>query len=372
MTDPRQEQLARLLTEHSLELKKGDNCLIQSVDVPVPMVDALVRAVYAAGAHPVVNMTSEQIQRSLAEGASAESIAVLAETEVERMKKMDAFIGIRAEHNGMEMGDIGAKQMNLYRTAYMQPVHFGVRIPHTRWVVLRYPTPTMACLAGMSTREFEEFYYRVSTGVDYKAMSRAMDRAAEYLEKAKQVRISGPGTELSFSIEGLPAVKCDGTANIPDGEVYTCPVRDSVEGTISYNAPSTKDGFTYRDIRFTFRKGKITDATANDTGRINEVLDTDEGSRYIGEFALGCNPWIENPMDNTLFDEKIAGSFHFTPGNAYEDCDNGNKSAVHWDLVSIQRPEWGGGEIHIDGELIRKDGIFVHPAFEPLNPDRLK
>jgi len=372
MKDPRHDRLAKLLVEYSVELKKGERCLIQTVDVPMEMVEALIRAVYEAGAYPVVNLTSERVQRVLAGGASAGSLAALAESEVERMKKMDAFIGIRAETNEMEMGDIGAGQMTMYRTEYAKPVHFGVRIPHTRWVVLRYPTSTMAYLAGMSTEAFEDYYYRVCIDVDYPAMSRAMDRAVDFLNGAKRVRIIGPGTDLSFSIDGLPAVKCSGKMNIPDGEVYTCPVKDSVEGTISYNTPSTLDGFTYRDIVFRFEKGKIVEATANDTRRINEVLDTDEGARYIGEFALGCNPWIEQPMDNTLFDEKIAGSFHFTPGNAYDDCDNGNKSAVHWDLVSIQRPGWGGGEIYVDDTLIRKDGLFVHEAFEGLNPDRLK
>ncbi|MBN2049272.1 MAG: aminopeptidase [Spirochaetales bacterium] len=372
MKDPRHEKLAKLLVEYSLELKKGEKCLIQTLDVPVQMVEALVRAVYDAGAYPVVNLTSERIQRALAVGATGESIAALAESEVDRMKKMDAYIGIRAEYNAMELGDIGSDKMELYRTGYNGPVHFGVRIPHTRWVVLRYPTPTMAYLAGMSSVAFEDFYYRVSVEVDYPAMNKAMDRAVEHLEKAKRVNITGPGTDLSFSIEGLPAVKCAGEMNIPDGEVYTCPVRESVEGVISYNTPSTEDGFTFRNIVFRFEKGKIVEAKANNTKRINEILDTDEGARYIGEFALGCNPYIDQPMDNTMFDEKIAGSFHFTPGNAYDDCDNGNKSAVHWDLVCIQRPEWGGGEIRIDGELIRKDGVFVHPAYEGLNPEKLR
>ncbi len=372
MKDPRHEKLARLLVNYSLKLKKGESCLIQTVDIPIEMVEACVRAVYEAGGYPVVNMTSERVQRALGRGGSEESLGLLADTEVYRMKKMDAFIGIRAETNELEMGDIGPERMKLYQSRYIEPVHFGVRIPQTRWVVLRYPTATMARLAGMSSEAFEEFYYRVSIDVDYSAMSRAMDRAVEFLGRAKRVKITGPGTDLSFSIEGLPAVKCDGDSNMPDGEVYTCPVRDSVEGTIAYNTSSTEAGFTYRHIVFRFRKGKIVEATANDTRRINQLLDTDEGARYIGEFALGCNPWIEQPMDNSLFDEKIAGSFHFTPGNAYDDCDNGNKSAVHWDLVCIQRPEWGGGEIYVDDTLIRKDGLFVHQAFEGLNPDNLK
>jgi aminopeptidase len=371
MKDPRHKKLAELLVTYSINLKKGESCLIQATDIPVEMTEALVAAVYQAGGKPVVHMGSERVQRTLAIGADEESLALLADCEVYRMKKMDTFIGIRAVNNDLEMSDVPADKMRIYRSNYYKPVHFGVRIPDTRWVVLRYPTSTMAYQAGISFDAFEEFYYRVSIDVDYPAMSKAMEPAAAFIDKAKRVRITGPGTDLSFSIEGLPAVKCDGLANIPDGEIYTCPVKESVEGVISYNTPSTSEGFTFKDIKFRFEKGKIVEATANDTKRLNAILDTDEGARYIGEFALGCNPYITSPMDNTLFDEKIAGSFHFTPGNAYDDCDNGNKSAVHWDLVNIQRPEWGGGEIYMDDEVIRRDGIFVHPAFKALNPDQL-
>ena len=198
-----------------------------------------------------------------------------------------------------------------------------------------------------------------------------MELAVAFLQRAQEVRILGPGTDLSFSIAGMHAIPCDGHVNIPDGEIYTAPVRDSVNGVITYTTASTYQGFTFRDIRFEFEQGRIIRATANDTARLNAILDTDEGARYIGEFALGCNPAICSPMDNTLFDEKIMGSFHLTPGHAYDDCDNGNRSAIHWDLVSIQTPAYGGGEIYMDGELIRADGRFCHSAFLGLNPDAL-
>jgi aminopeptidase len=199
-----------------------------------------------------------------------------------------------------------------------------------------------------------------------------MDPLKARMERTDRVKLVGPGTELEFSIKGIPAIKCAGNLNIPDGECYTAPVRDSVNGTISFNTPSVYQGFTYENIRFEFQNGKIVKATANDSGRLNAVLDTDEGARYIGEFSLGFNPYILKPMKDTLFDEKIAGSFHFTPGNAYKDADNGNRSAIHWDLVQIQRPDYGGGEIYFDGELIRKDGLFVVDDLKGLNPDALK
>jgi aminopeptidase len=229
----------------------------------------------------------------------------------------------------------------------------------------------MAQLANMSTEAFEDFYFDVCN-LDYAKMDRAMDPLQWLMSKTDKVRIVAPGTDLTFSIKGIGAQKCSGERNIPDGEVYSCPVRDSVNGTIAYNTPSVYNGFTYENIKFTFENGKIVEATANDTDRINALLDSDDGARHIGEFSLGFNPYILHPMKDTLFDEKIAGSLHFTPGQAYEVTDNGNRSSIHWDLVLIQRPEYGGGEVYFDDVLIRKDGLFVIPELEGLNPDSLK
>jgi aminopeptidase len=180
-----------------------------------------------------------------------------------------------------------------------------------------------------------------------------------------KVRIKSPGTDLTFSIKDIPCVKCDGTRNIPDGEVYTAPVRESLNGTITYNTPSLYDGVVYNKIALTFENGKIIKATAEaNAEKLNQILDTDEGARYVGEFAVGLNPFILHPMKDTLFDEKIAGSIHLTPGQCYDEAPNGNQSAIHWDLVLIQRSDYGGGEIWFDDKLIRKDGIFTDPKLE--------
>ncbi|HCG64499.1 MAG: aminopeptidase [Spirochaetes bacterium GWC2_52_13] len=366
MTDPRERELARLLVRFSVDLQPGENCLINAVDVPLPMVEELVAAVYEVGGNPQVNLTSIRIERAMAAGATDESLAVWADCDAYRMKKMDAFIGIRGIVNPRETATLGASYAH-YMQKYNTPVHHEIRVPHTKWVVLRYPTQLMAYQANMSTREFEDFFYKVTAGVDYKAMSLAMDKAKLFLDKADKVHILANGTDLSFSIKGMGSVPCSGHRNIPDGEIYSCPIRNSVNGTISYNTASTYNGHCYSDVKFTIKDGKIVEASADDTEAINALLDTDEGARYFGEFALGCNPHITFAMDNTLFDEKIAGSIHFTPGNAYAECDNGNRSDVHWDLVQIQTPEYGGGEVWIDGVLIRKDGVFVHEAFVDLN-----
>ncbi len=371
MKDPRLTKLAELLVNYSISLKAGENCLIESYDIPTDFLEELVDAVYRAGGRPVLEIKRNRLMRAMYKGATSESLAVIRESELFRMKMMDAYIGIRGVTNPKELSDLPQELNVLYSREVSKPVHLEQRVQHTKWVVLQYPSETMAMMANMSTGAFEDYYFSVTALVDYPKMGKAMEKAVDFLAKADRVHIKGPGTDLSFSIRGIGAVKCSGECNIPDGEVYSCPIRDSVEGTIAYNTPSTYQGFTFRDVRFWFEKGRIVRAEANDTGRLNAVLDTDEGARYIGEFALGCNPAITFPMDSSLFDEKIAGSFHFTPGNAYDETDNGNRSAVHWDLVSIQTPEWGGGEIIIDDEIVRKDGVFVHPAFTDLNPESL-
>ncbi|MFA6688811.1 MAG: aminopeptidase [Sphaerochaetaceae bacterium] len=366
MSDQRERKLAKLLVGFSVRLKKGENCLIRACDVPMSMVEELVAAVYDAGGNPQVQLWNQRLERAMVQGATDESLSVWADCDSYRMGKMDAYIGITGVANVRELASIPS-QVAKYSARYTDPVHFKIRVPHTRWVVLRYPTETMAMQANMSTREFEDYFYSVTTDVDYEAMGRAMSRAKEFLDTVDRVRIVAPGTDLSFSVKGLGWIPCAGEANIPDGEIYSCPVKDSVEGTIAYNCASTYHGHKFSDIRFRFSRGRIVEAHADDDALINEILDIDEGARYIGEFALGCNPKITFPMDNILFDEKIAGSFHFTPGNSYDDCDNGNKSSVHWDLVQIQTPQYGGGEIWMDGELVRKDGKFLHPSLTELN-----
>ena len=282
---------------------------------------------------------------------------------------MDAYIAIRAALNTSELADVPSDKLAMYNNLTNPTENY--RVDHTKWVVLRYPNNSMAQLAHTSLEAFEDFYFKVCT-LDYGKMSKAMDPLVDLMNRTDKVHIIGPGTDLTFSIKGIPAVKCDGQCNIPDGEVYTAPVRDSMNGVISYNTPSEEQGFTYENIVFEINNGKIIKATANDDYRVNKLLDTDQSARYFGEFAIGVNPYILEPMKDTLFDEKIAGSFHLTPGASYEDAPNGNKSAIHWDLVNIQRSEYGGGEIYFDDILIRKDGLFVVDELLGLNPENLK
>lgn len=369
--DERIRTLAKNLVNYSCQVKAGDKVYVHYTGASTrELAKELVKAVCEAGGLPFIHYTDPQLQRLQIMNCTEEQMKLMAEVDSLEMSNMDCYIAVRGSDNISELSDVPPERMAIYEKCYMTPVHHGIRVPKTRWVVLRYPNDSMAQLSGTSTEAFEDFYFQVCN-LDYSKMEAAMEPLVELMNRTDRVRLVGPGTDLRFSIKGIPAIPCAGRMNIPDGEVYTAPVRDSIEGVLTYNTPSVFQGFTYENICLTFEKGKIVKATANDTERINHVFDTDEGARYVGEFAIGVNPYILSPMKDTLFDEKIMGSIHFTPGNCYEEAPNGNASSIHWDLVLIQRPEYGGGEIWFDDVLIRKDGRFVIPELQCLNPENL-
>ncbi len=368
--DSRHAKLAKQLVEYSINVKRGQKVLIEASGVDYTFVNELVKAVYGAGGMPVVNIADNKITREIIRGGNIRTFKAMAKYAKHRMKDMQCYIGIRGGNNALELSDAGAKNMQDYMKHYSHPVHHEIRVKKTKWVVLRYPTEGMSQQSGMSTEAFENFYYDVCC-LDYAKMGEAMRPLIELLNKTDMVRIKACDTDLTFSVKGIGAVACSGHHNIPDGEIYSAPVRDSVNGYIHYNAPSIENGIKFEDVRLVFRDGKIVEASANYTEHANKIFDTDEGARYVGEFALGVNPYITKPMGDILFDEKISGSIHFTPGACYDETDNGNKSAVHWDLVQVHTPEYGGGEIYFDGVLIRKDGLFVLPELKGLNPKEL-
>lgn len=366
--NPNYKKLAEGLTGFSTNLQKGERVLIDAFDIPEAMVIALVRAARERGAVPFVNIQSGRINRELVNHVDTEQFETQSAWELSRMEKMDAYIAIRGSDNIFELSDVNPSKVTQVTRAMKGVLDY--RVNKTKWVILRWPTSAMAQQAMMSTEGFEDFYFRVCTQ-DYSRMVEGMQALEKLMVETDQVHLKGPETDLRFSIKGINAIACGGRHNIPDGEVFSCPVKDSVEGEITYNAPTVYQGVSFDRVRLKFEKGKIVEADSNNTKRLKEILDSDEGARYIGEFAIGFNPHILEPMRDILFDEKIAGSFHFTPGQAYEEADNGNRSQVHWDLVQIQRPEYGGGEIWFDGELIRKDGLFVKESLKKLNPDYL-
>jgi aminopeptidase len=367
MRDPRLRKLADSLFDFSLRIEPGEKVLIESGIAGRDLVVELIEGAYRRGALPFVEMGDARVRRAWYLHATREQMDLETGWGLHRLDQVDASIYVMGGDNATEMADIPPAILEASRLA-SEPLLS--KYLQKKWVLLRFPTPAAAQAAGMSSEAFEDFCLNVST-LDYARMDEAMDPLVELMSRTDQVRITAPGTDLSFSIKGIPIQKAAGKNNIPDGEVFTAPVRDSANGTILYNTPSLEDGTTYERVRFTFENGKIVDADANERERLLKMLDTDEGARYLGEFALGMNPIIERPMKDTLYDEKIMGSLHLTPGRAYEDADNGNRSSVHWDLVLIQTPEWGGGEIWFDDVLVRKDGRFVLPELEGLNPENL-
>lgn len=372
MRDPRYTDLARMLVRYCTKVEPGDKVLVEAFDIPPDFTVELVRQIAEAEGLPLVSTYHQPVLRALYSAATEAQMQAIGAVEKARMEQMQCYIGVRGTHNISELSDVPSERMKLYEKHWWHPVHSELRVKKTRWVVLRWPHSSMAQAAGLSTEAFEDFYFRVCVGVDYARMAEAMKPLHALMNRTDRVHITGPGTDLTFSKKDIPTVPCAGEVNVPDGEIFTCPVRDSVNGVIQFNCETLYRGTIFNGIRLVFKEGQIVEATAGgDTEKLNAILDADEGARYIGEWSLAFNPHILKPMKDILFDEKIAGSFHLTPGQAYEEADNGNRSQVHWDMVCIQRPEYGGGEIYFDDVLIRKDGLFTLPELQGLNPDKL-
>ncbi|MEP0828510.1 MAG: aminopeptidase [bacterium] len=365
MKDPRNAKLAHNLIDYSVSLKPGELLYLEiKGKEALDLSQEIIEHATAKGGTVFWFYSDESLLRQFLKNATDQQFEKLAEVHLQLMRQAAAYIGLRGSDNPFDLADIDSRQMEKFQRIFYKPVHLEQRVKHTRWVVLRYPNNAMAQLAETSREKFADFYYQVCN-LNYSKMSKAMDPLVALMQKTDRVRLVSPGTDLHFSIKNIGVVKCDGLRNIPDGEVYTAPVRESVNGTIRFNTPSLKDGFVYNDITLTFKDGKIIKATSSAyEDKLNKILDTDENARYVGEFSLGLNPFILHPMKDTLFDEKIRGSLHFTPGCCYDEADNGNRSAIHWDMVLIQRREYGGGEIYFDDKLIRKDGVFTDPALE--------
>lgn len=364
-------KLANMLVNYSCSIQKGEKVLIEARDVPNDFLEILIDEVWKVGAYPFVWDRNSIVTKALIKNANKEYAELNKKYDLPIMQDMDAVILLRASNNKFETSDIPSETKKVYDIYYTEPVEMKERVNNTKWSLLAFPTPAFAQSAGMSTKAFTDFYYKVCT-LDYAKMSKAMDKLVEYMEKTDKVKITGNGTDLEFSIKGQKAIKCDGKMNVPDGEVYTSPLRTSMNGKITYNLPTLYNGKKFENVSFEIENGKIVKAEAgSNTEELNKILNTDEGARYFGEFALGVNPYIREPMLDILFDEKICGSFHLTPGSCYDDASNGNKSAIHWDLVMCQRAEHGGGKIYFDDVLIRDDGKFVVSELLDLNPENL-
>ncbi len=372
MHDPRLASLAELMLDHSMRLEKGEFFSIAADLSAKPLVMSILKAARKRGVLARVDLTDNEISRHLLElydpadgGQTAAFLEDKTAVNLRLFEKLAGEIVIRAYSNDAELSQIDPAVQQLV-ASQARPFK-DLLINQRRWVLFEYPTPARAQRAGLSYESYFDYVLAAST-LDYAQMARQAAPLVKLMEQTDLVTLKGPGTDLSFSIKNIPAVPCCGEYNLPDGECFTAPVLDSANGYISFNTPSLYWGTMFTDVKLEFTNGVISRAEAGaNSQKLNEILATDEGARRLGEFALGFNSKIRQPALNTLFDEKIAGSFHLTPGSCYADADNGNQSAIHWDLVSIQRPEFGGGEIYFDNRLVRKDGDFVLDELLALN-----
>lgn len=365
MTD-KKKQLAELIANYSLDLQKNERVLIETQTLrDTEFLKDLIDAIYARGAIPVIEARDSVLGNYMAKQANDKRIELIRQIREFEVDHFDAYIHIRYNVNDYESKEIPneiRKKQNLALLKYSD-----IRVNKRKWVLLNYPSDVDAYKAKMPTLDFQRFAFDVMT-VDYQKMDRLVAPLKKLMDKTDKVRIVSPGTDLTFSIKGMGSVPCTGKMNIPDGELYSAPVKKSVNGKITYNTPCPYQGMVFHHVSLEFKDGKIVKATCDeDNDKLNEIFDTDEGARYVGEFSLGFNPMILNPMGDILYDEKILGSLHFTPGRAYKDCYNGNDSAIHWDMVLIQTEAYGGGEVWFDDVLIRKNGRFVLEELQPLN-----
>ncbi|MCL2847017.1 MAG: aminopeptidase [Firmicutes bacterium] len=368
--DARVDKLAKNLIEYSTQLKRGESVIIEGTAEARPLIIALVKRAQEIGAYPFVRLSDDQIGRQVLMGVTEEYSKLACKYAKPLFEDAHAYIGIGVSMNAFETADVPAEKKNIHTKHFGKPIHIDIRVKKGNWTILRYPNPSMAQLARTSVESFAEFFFDVCN-LDYAKMHRAMEPLKTLIEKTDKVRIVAPGTDLNFSIKGQKAVICSGRHNIPDGEIFTAPVRESVNGTIRFNIPSLHKGLVHDNVTMRFENGRAVEATSSNTDALVNELDGDEGARYIGEFAFGVNPFISKPMYDTLFDEKMRGSIHLAMGNCYEDAPNGNKSQLHWDIIQSHEPEFGGGEIYFDGVLIRKDGKFLIKELLGLNPENL-
>lgn len=366
--------LARQFMGNAVNVASGDNVWIEYVgDEAKPLAQACMQeAVNAGGKGFMYNSSGVQIAAILkAAGDSDDALEKEGARRYELMKTMNGYIRI-CDENDVNLAGIPLDDMRRYQGLVMEKAT-NHRVRYTNWLVVDSPSKAFAKACGMSLKKFEEFYLKVCL-VDYNRMTEAGLPLEYYMAQAEHVRLTGEGTDISFIKKDISARLCTGKRNIPDGECFTAPDADSVNGYITYG-PSRYWGKSFPWIRLEVRDGvivKAESATDEMTVQLNTILDTDEGARRFGEFAIAFNPQIKKPTGNILFDEKIDGSIHLTPGQCYEDiANNGNMSKVHWDMVKIQRPDYGGGDIIMDDRLVRRNGIFMPKDLHGLNPQNL-
>jgi len=351
--DPRIQKLARILVEHSVRVKKGERIMISASSEAAPLILELYKQVIMKGAYPITKIDIPGISYQYFKNASTEQLKHLPEIAIYEMKLMDGWIGIGASKNLRELSKIDPKKISL-RGKATHPVH-EERLKK-KWVIVDYPTAAFAQDAGMSLVEFEDFLYGACIQ-DWKVIGKKMEKLRKVLQKAEHIRVVGKDTDISFSNKGRRWVVDCGLNNMPGGEIFTAPVETSVDGHIKFDIPSISAGKELVGVYLEFTKGKMVKATAEkNQDYLHALINTDKGSKYLGECGIGTNFNIKDSIRQILFDEKIGGTVHFAIGAAYPECNGKNKSAVHLDFIKDLRKE---GKIYADGRVIQNKGKFV-------------
>lgn len=366
MNDERINKLADLIVNYSLKVKRNEAILINGeTDNSKPLVKALIKEIVKAKGIPFVEFYDPEIKACLDENNTLERIKLLKKQLKFKVERYAGFIYLKYNKNNYEDKYVTKESRRLLGEE-IKDIE-DIQINKRKWVLLKYPSPLDAFKAEMKISEFFDYAMDAMT-YNYEELNEKLKPLKELMEKTDKVRITSPDTDITFSIKNMKVIPCVGEKNIPDGEIYTAPIKHSVNGTIKYNTPCPYQGNIFHNVKLTFEDGKIIKATCDESNeRLNDIFDTDDGARYVGEFSFGLNKKIREPMGDILYDEKIIGSLHFTPGRAYKDAYNGNDSSVHWDMVLIQRKEYGGGNIYFDDKLIRQDGVFILDELKDLN-----
>ncbi len=359
MVDARIKKAAEILVDYSAKVKKEDYVRINCAPAAKPLALEIYRLCLKKGAYPIFNISFDEAPKIYYENASEEQLKKFPELAMYEAKKMDVFITIGGEEDTRVLEKVDPKKISM-RAKVVRPISdYIVNKAQKRWVLFEYPTKGLAKDAGMSLKDYENFVFD-SIDLDWEKENKKMYKLARILDKTDKVRIVGRDTDLTFSIKGMSAKpddkKYEGQHNMPDGEVFTAPVKNSVNGYIYYEYPVVYNGKEVSGIRLEFKNGRIVKANAKKNEKLlKAMIETDEGSHYLGEFGIGLNYKINRFTKNILFDEKIGGTIHLAVGAAYKECNGKNKSAVHWDMIKDMRK----GEIYFDNKLVFKDGKWL-------------
>ncbi|MDQ2683412.1 MAG: aminopeptidase [Chloroflexota bacterium] len=366
MSDPRVVEFAKTLVGFSVRVQPGETVAITGGVAAEPLFRAVFREVVAAGGYPVVLPTFSGLNAVLLKNGNDDQLSYISPTERFLREEVDVMIAIQAETNTKALATVDPARQQFFQSKrrhlfdrYLERSASG----ELKWVLTLFPTDGFAQDAGLSTEEYADFVYTACklNGTDpvqaWKALSEEGKRIIEWLKGRKSLHLTGPGTDLTVDITGRTWENSDGTMNFPDGEIFTSPVESGTNGTVTFSYPVVTAGREIEGIVLTFENGKVVKATATKgEDYLNAVLDTDEGARFLGEFAIGTNYDIQMFSKNILFDEKIGGTVHMAIGAGYPETGSVNKSAVHWDMICDLRK---GGELRADGDLLMKDGKFV-------------